>query len=148
MPDVLSDPWVTKQLHFLNGSIPEEVITGVKGNAPRKVKEAPLKAIQSLHKTQRRLYNLPVAGRLTVSEVSITPSLENATKTDCRVFCKININADMLGLDGTLSQGCIALLIDECSAIATTAYSVLEGRLALVGVSQSMNLFFHSTAKL
>ncbi|KAF8628740.1 hypothetical protein AX15_003750 [Amanita polypyramis BW_CC] len=101
MPDVLSDPWVTKQLHFLNGSIPEEVITGVKGNAPRKVKEAPLKAIQSLHKTQRRLYNLPVAGRLTVSEVSITPSLENATKTDCRVFCKININAGTFHFDAS-----------------------------------------------
>ena len=101
----LSDPWILasrsdidKQLPFIRNPIAEEVIAGVKGNAPREVKEAPIKALQSLHGMPGLLFNTPVSGRLTVSEVSIAPSLDDITKTDCRIFYKINVTGGAVSL--------------------------------------------------
>ncbi|KAF8628738.1 hypothetical protein AX15_003749 [Amanita polypyramis BW_CC] len=148
MSNALPGSWAAIQLPFLRSPIAEEVISGVKGNAPREVKEAPIRTLQYFHRRPGPSYYAPITEQLTVSEVSIAPSVGSAVKTDCTVFYKIKVGADMLGSDGTLSVGCVTLLIDETSGASTAAHSVLEGRLGLVGVSQSMNLAFHSTAKL
>ncbi|KAM6490393.1 hypothetical protein JOM56_014157 [Amanita muscaria] len=109
---------------LLRNPLPDELVAGVAGNAPRAVKEAPIRAFQiSFHQSKY-------------------------AKNDCRIISEMTVEEDMVGPDGMLSQGCISLLIDETSAAATTAYFVLEGKAALTGLSQNLNVFFHTKASL
>ncbi|KAM6496325.1 hypothetical protein JOM56_009031 [Amanita muscaria] len=133
---------------LLRNPLPDELVAGVAGNAPRAVKEAPIRAFQMYHRNAPASFAGTVTSRLCASEVSISPNTEDPAKNDCRIISEMTVEEDMVGPDGMLSQGCISLLIDETSAAATTAYFVLEGKAALTGLSQNLNVFFHTKASL
>ncbi|KAF8885763.1 hypothetical protein BD779DRAFT_1532324 [Infundibulicybe gibba] len=57
-------------------------------------------------------------------------------------------SGDMLNGHGIMDQGCMLWLIDECSATALAAQSFVGGQGEGSGVSQTMNVTFHSPAAL
>ncbi|KAF8626723.1 hypothetical protein AX17_006489 [Amanita inopinata Kibby_2008] len=131
---------------ILYSSLPEEVIARVAGNAPRKVKEVPIKWLALFRPRKHGGFAWDIAESIAVTDVSIVPSLEDRVTMECRVTYEVKVEKDMLGLNGALHNGFMALLIDETSSASTGAYFLSKGENSTPFVTQTMNMYFHSTA--
>lgn len=76
----------------------------------------------------------------------------NIEKVEGRGFqaegvCEVTVTEDMVNVFKALHGGCSAYLIDLCSSAPLISLGIYEGN-DMSGVSQSMNIIYHSSAKL
>ncbi|KAF5387650.1 hypothetical protein D9615_000771 [Tricholomella constricta] len=132
---------------ILSSDLSDDMISQVAGNAPREIKEVPLKWLAVFRAREVSFAN-SVAHRVRVTEVSIVKNPEDPRRIEGRVVCEIDVTQDMLSPTGNMHEGCAVFLIDECSVCALAALNAAEGRDFQVGVSQAINTVFHHPAKL
>ncbi|KAF8076893.1 hypothetical protein FPV67DRAFT_1473054 [Lyophyllum atratum] len=100
---------------ILSTDFPDDVISQVAGNAPREIKEVPLKWL-AVFRARRASFAKSVASRVRVVEVSLVKNPEDPCRIEGRVVCEIDVTSDMLGGTGNMQHGCAVFLIDECVA--------------------------------
>ncbi|KAI0306872.1 HotDog domain-containing protein [Multifurca ochricompacta] len=86
------------------------------------------------------LFGASIGKRIVITEASIVPKAEEASKTEARVVCELIVREDMLNPGGSLHGGCAAFLVDICSTLVLLA----SGRSP--GVSASMDVVYHAPA--
>ncbi|KAJ6612099.1 hypothetical protein B0H10DRAFT_1808124 [Mycena sp. CBHHK59/15] len=132
--------------HILRTRLADAVVSGIQGNAERKVKEMAVKWLNIFH-AHPDCFAGSSSRRINVTEVSVNPStLEDALVGT--VVCEIDVTEDILDGQDELSNAFIVLLIDECATAAVTALNYAEGGLGIAGVSQSLNTVFHNSSSL
>jgi len=118
-----------------------DVNSRVKGNVSPELKER-LETIMYQVMTQSDVFGSSVGKRVVITEASIVPKAEEASRTEARVVCEITVEEDMLNPGRSLHGGCAAFLIDSCSTLVFVA----AGRDA--GVTASMDCVYHAPAAL
>lgn len=110
--------------------VEDDIISQIAGNAPREIKEIPLKWL-ALFRSRKNSFANPITSRVKIVEVSVIQNPEDQQRTEGRVVCEIDVtegkNAseswkytawrlklpDMLSRSGVMDEGCAVLLIDE-----------------------------------
>ncbi|KAF8644452.1 hypothetical protein AX16_008451 [Volvariella volvacea WC 439] len=87
-----------------------------------------------------------IVKRLMTTEVSINQKAEEPKKLEGRVVCEITVDEDMINGAGNVHGGCLAFLIDACSTLSLTALRASQTGVPFYGVSQSLNIVYHSPA--
>ncbi|KAF9054653.1 hypothetical protein BJ165DRAFT_1337667 [Panaeolus papilionaceus] len=145
LPPTLTDDQAKIARLFLDTRLPGELMAGITGNVPVEVKELPVKWL-AVFRNRGKGFSGKIAKRLKVKDVSILPCVDDLGKMEGRVTCEIDVTPDMCNAQGLLDQGCIVYLLDECSTISMVVGNAAEGRMVPAGVSQTINVLFHSTA--
>ncbi|KAG2013117.1 hypothetical protein CC2G_010056 [Coprinopsis cinerea AmutBmut pab1-1] len=65
---------------------------------------------------------------------------------EVKMVAEVEVKPEMCDGEGYLHNGCMALIIDEGSAIALLVHKVLEGGRNIIGVSQNINILYHAPA--
>ncbi|KAJ8596744.1 hypothetical protein M405DRAFT_103141 [Rhizopogon salebrosus TDB-379] len=133
-------------------------VSKVEGNISPEIKRAVLDSVQYLGTKQvspstgkqLRVFETELVSRLHLTEVSVLPKAEEPEKLEARVVFEVIADEYMANSNGHLHGGCTAMLIDNCSSIpiyvlglATSAIYTDGG-----GVSQSLNIVYHSPASM
>jgi len=111
----------------------------IKGNLSPKLKQQLEAGIYGIM-ARSDVYGASIGKRVVVTEASIVPKAEEASRTEARVVCELTVEEDMLNPGGRLHGACAAYLIDSCSTLVFVA----SGRSG--GVTQSLDLVFHAPA--
>ncbi|KAF8652268.1 hypothetical protein AX16_004484 [Volvariella volvacea WC 439] len=158
---------------------PDEIISRIGGNAPRVIKEIPVKWFNLSHAHIRKGgWGYGIGPRMEVKEVwlsryelgvaelvEVRMDLVTAGRgikeeermfgtekpLEAKVVVEIDATHEMLNArTGAVAEGCIFYLLDECTAVAAGVLSASEGhgKFGQPGLSQSINVLFHSPAPL
>ncbi|KAL4247778.1 thioesterase PaaI family protein [Abortiporus biennis] len=83
------------------------------------------------------------AGRtIKIVEVNVE---KNGNKSEATVLAEVEVSRCHLNGAGVMHGGCLCFMIDNCASMPLIALGLLEKRNG-VGVSQSLNVLFHSPA--
>ncbi|KAH8108368.1 HotDog domain-containing protein [Phellopilus nigrolimitatus] len=88
-----------------------------------------------------------IGGRVKIIEVNIQEKAEEPQKREGKVVCEIDVEDDMVNGGGNVHGGCSAYLIDLCSSLPICALGMASGRSGIGGVSQAINVVYHSPAR-
>lgn len=77
---------------FLETRLEDEVVSLISGNAPREIKEIPIKWLAVFRHRKVSFASL-IADRVRVVEVSIVENPEDPVKIDGRVVCEIDVTS-------------------------------------------------------
>ncbi|KAF8914392.1 hypothetical protein CPB84DRAFT_1759143 [Gymnopilus junonius] len=124
---------------------PNNLISGVEGNASTEIKEIPVKWL-AFFRNKGKGFAGSISGRLRVTEVSILPNVDDPEFIDGKVVCEIEVTEDMCNARGVLHEGCTFFLLDECSTVAMVVANAHNGFNDSPGVSQTINTFYHRSA--
>ncbi|KAI9467326.1 hypothetical protein BJY52DRAFT_1110941 [Lactarius psammicola] len=113
----------------------------IKGNVSPELKQQ-LETIMYDIMARSDVFGASVGKRVVITEASVVPKAEEASRTEARVVCEVTVEEDMLNPGRSLHGGCAAFLIDSCSTLVFVA----AGRSA--GVSASMDVIYHAPAAL
>jgi len=126
-------------------------ISKVSGNASENVKS--LIASPTLYLSsqvggpQGPLFGGAILKRVVVTEVSVNEKAEEPQRLEGRVVCEIEVEEDMVNGGGNIHGGCSAFLIDMCSTMSLVALKLATSGECQGGVSQSLNIVYHSPAR-
>ncbi|KAG6879021.1 hypothetical protein C0992_005770 [Termitomyces sp. T32_za158] len=90
----------------------DDVIAAIAGNAPREVKEVPLKWL-AVFRHRKVSFAKSIAHRIEVVEVSVVSNPDDKHKVEGKVVCELDVTEDMINESGYLHEGCAVFLIDE-----------------------------------
>ncbi|KAJ3504101.1 hypothetical protein NLJ89_g8113 [Agrocybe chaxingu] len=126
-------------------------VSHIAGNAPPHIKRA-----LSDHKAffgNRHKEFIPgpiffevIQERFRTTEVSITERPEGGLEG--KIVVEVDVGEDMLNGKEEMDNGCSASLIDMCSTLALHVVVMSKTSEEYISVSQTMNLMYHSPAKL
>ncbi|KAG6917680.1 hypothetical protein DXG01_001655 [Tephrocybe rancida] len=88
-------------------TFPDDVVAEVAGNAPREIKEVPLKWL-ALFRARKVSFANPIAHRIKVVEVSVVQNPEDEKRIEGRVVCEI---------DGFFSTPVLSVAFTEMASI-------------------------------
>ncbi|TFK28959.1 hypothetical protein FA15DRAFT_583394 [Coprinopsis marcescibilis] len=131
---------------FMSSPLPDEELTPIKGNAPRSAKEWAVKWYFLFRSKDMDYGHAMADAELKVTEVEVQGHVDDPEQKEVRMVSEVEVIPGMCDGHGILSQGCMALIIDEGSAIALLVHNVLQGAPNIIGVSQSINIMFHASA--
>jgi len=77
-------------LEYIDSRLPEELISGITGNASREIKELPLKWL-SIFRNQGNGFAGFVSKRLVLVDVSIVPNADDPSSVEGKVICEIEV---------------------------------------------------------
>jgi len=117
--------------------------SNVAGNATDDVKEQALYLLEYI--MTQSTFARDVQSHIKLTEVSVKK--QEGRKEQATVICEIVTGEEMLNGFGTMHGGCIAYLIDTCTSIPLMVISD-AGDLNSGGVSQTLNVIYHSPASL
>ncbi|KAJ7634399.1 hypothetical protein FB45DRAFT_908772 [Roridomyces roridus] len=121
------------QLRILRDPVPDSILDGVRGNAPRDVKEVAVKWL--------KFFTAPA------EQFSLNPDpLEDMHVLT--LVCEIVVTEELLDWRGKLGNAFVISVIDECVSSAVTAFDCAEGGAGICGVSQSLNTVLHNSVDL
>lgn len=120
----------------------------IPGNAPVEAKQLAANWLQLFLSPNhgRPGFADAIGRRINLTEISINPNPNEPERRVCRVVAEIIVETDMVNGMGTLHGACAAYLIDDCSALPIAAYSLVTGGSGSSGVSQALNIVYHSPA--
>ncbi|EAU84249.1 hypothetical protein CC1G_08179 [Coprinopsis cinerea okayama7 len=131
--------------NFLRSPLPDAVTRDIRGNAPKAVKELPVKWL-AVFRNRGNAFSHHIAERMKVTDVDIVTSVDDGHKIEGRVVVEVEVTPEMCDGEGVMHQGALVFLIDECSTLSMVVANAAEGRVTPPGVSCSINTLFHSTA--
>ncbi|KAH7912937.1 HotDog domain-containing protein [Hygrophoropsis aurantiaca] len=126
----------------------------VGGNASQELKLKIFGFLQQRSKDIRQLrplmagFEVETISRLIWREISVLNNSEESERLQGRVVFEITVDEDMLNPRGTLHGACSGLLIDHCSTMPILVLGLAAGGQGELGVSQSLNVVYHSPAML
>lgn len=133
-------------------SVPPPTISPdrIKGNASDGAKEL-LSNPAAFFQGRQELRTLPVFGddinrRVVVTEANIVPKREDERKKEAIVVVELEVTEDMTNGGGGIHGGCLAFLVDCLTTLALVAYSLDVDDQFFAGVSQNINVTYHSPA--
>jgi len=120
-------------------------VSSIAGNASDDIKSM----ISFMYHTTTKMpgFATTVDSKLVFQEVSVKPNVEEPKKMDGRLVCSIVADQDLLNFSDNVHGACFALLIDGCSALAIMIASMAATGTPVLGISQSLNIVFHSPAR-
>jgi len=130
---------------YLKSRLPDNATADITGNAPVEIKELPIKWL-TFFRGKGPGFASSILSRVKVTDVSILPSREDPLKLEGKVTCEVEVTTDMCNERGVLAQGCLVTLLDEGTNLSMAVASAAEGSWQSVGVSQTINVFFHAPA--
>ncbi|KAJ7614339.1 hypothetical protein FB45DRAFT_936670 [Roridomyces roridus] len=131
------------QLRILRDPVPDSILDGIRGNAPRDVKEVAVKWLKFFTAPAEQCFYGLSSERKVVTEVSLNPDpLEDMHVLT--LVCEIVVTEELLDWRGKLGNAFVISVIDECVSSAVTALDYAEGGSGICGVSQSLNTVLHN----
>ncbi|KDQ64053.1 hypothetical protein JAAARDRAFT_27681 [Jaapia argillacea MUCL 33604] len=132
-------------------STPKPILTlaaasQIPGSAPAEIKQVThqwLRIISSLGG-----FGGSIAKRLVLNEVGIRKVEDEEGKEECRVVFEVEVTPDMLNGSGSIHGACSAYLVDTCTSLPISALNKYKGNIPSPGVSQAINMVYHSPAGL
>ncbi|KAF9449046.1 hypothetical protein P691DRAFT_813222 [Macrolepiota fuliginosa MF-IS2] len=123
----------------------------IKGNVSSAVKELlsnPAAFFNWRSRKQRAqpLFCSSITERLVVTEANIEKKREDENKKEAIVVIELDVTEDMANGGGNIHGGCIAFLVDVTTTLALVAYSLDVDNNFFAGVSQTINVTYHSPA--
>ncbi|TFK69434.1 Thioesterase/thiol ester dehydrase-isomerase, partial [Pluteus cervinus] len=134
--------------HMADDSTTHASTSEISGNAPEEVKELLASANYVPQANQPPTFADSIIKRTKTVEVSVVNKAEEPTRKEGRVVCEVLVEEDMTNGYGSVHGGCLALLIDQCSTMALYALQMSTVGEPFFGVSQSLNIVYHSPALL
>ncbi|TFK28958.1 hypothetical protein FA15DRAFT_611077 [Coprinopsis marcescibilis] len=131
---------------FVDTPLGAELVRRIKGNAPQSIKALPVKWL-AVFRNRGNAFAHNVADRMRVTDVDVLPRADDKEKMEGRVVVEVVVADEMCDADGVLSQGALVFLVDECSTLSMVVANANEGRISPPGVSCSINIMFHGSAR-
>ncbi|KAH9915166.1 uncharacterized protein BXZ73DRAFT_54539 [Epithele typhae] len=116
----------------------------VAGNAPPDAKQLTLNTLGAYGVGTPDSFAHAAGREIRVTRIDVEP---RGDKLEAVVVAEVQANAGMLNGAGLVHGGCLCYLVDLCGAMPLVALGVVQNTNA-VGVTQAMNIFFHSPASL
>jgi len=122
-------------------------ISSIGGNAPDYVKQLNYNTFHSYGVGDEECFGHNVGKAVKFIEVSIDRKLERQGRLEATTVAEVVVMKDMLNGAGMLHGGCVAYLIDNCCSTPLVVLGLIQN-VNGVGVTQAMNVLFHSPASL
>ncbi|KAF9463199.1 HotDog domain-containing protein [Collybia nuda] len=136
----LSKPWVDP------ASLPDYGdVSTIGGNAPDFVKQLNSNTYFSYGVGDEDCFGHRVGKAVKFVEVSVDRRLERQGRMEATTVAEVVVTKHMLNGAGMLHGGCVAYLIDNCCSTPLVVLGLLQN-VNGVGVTQAMNVLFHSPA--
>ncbi|KAE9401943.1 hypothetical protein BT96DRAFT_573579 [Gymnopus androsaceus JB14] len=119
-------------------------ISSIAGNAPDYVKQLNYNTYHSYGVGGEDCFGYKVGKEVEFVDVSIDRKLERQGRLEATTTAEVTVNRYMLNGAGMLHGGCLAYLIDNTPLVVLGLVQNVNG----VGVTQALNVLFHSPAPL
>ncbi|PFH53490.1 hypothetical protein AMATHDRAFT_137381 [Amanita thiersii Skay4041] len=120
-------------------------ISKIGGNAPDHVKQLNYNTYISYGVGDDDCFGYKVGKAVEFVEVNIDRKQEGQGRLSATTVAEIDVTKHMLNGAGMLHGGCVAYLIDNCCSTPLVVLGLVQN-INGVGVTQTMNVFFHSPA--
>ncbi|KXN89278.1 Acyl-coenzyme A thioesterase 13 [Leucoagaricus sp. SymC.cos] len=117
-------------------------ISGIRGNAADFVKQLNLNTYISYGVGNEDTFGYKVGKAVKFVDISVGPKHDRNGRLEASTVAELVVTKDMLNGAGMLHGGCVAYLIDNTPLVVLGLVQRVNG----VGVTQSMNILFHSPA--
>ncbi|KIJ59882.1 hypothetical protein HYDPIDRAFT_64131, partial [Hydnomerulius pinastri MD-312] len=117
----------------------------IQGNVSPHVKQLILNTFVAYGAGDEHCFGHSVAKAVTFVDISAYESQEKHGRMEAITVAEVVVNKSMLNGAGMLHGGCVAFLIDNCCSTPLVALGLIQN-VNGVGVTQAMNVFFHSPA--
>ncbi|OAX43764.1 hypothetical protein K503DRAFT_730970 [Rhizopogon vinicolor AM-OR11-026] len=117
----------------------------IQGNVSHYVKQLILNTFIAYGAGDEHCFGHSVAKAVKFVDISAHESHEKHGRMESTTVAEIVISKSMLNGAGMLHGGCLAFLIDNCCSTPLVALGLIQN-INGVGVTQSMNIMFHSPA--
>lgn len=125
----------------------DSLLSSIKGNASDDIKKH-LAAVLNLFMGRGTGFADSVGSKIQLTEVWIQQKTDEPERQEAKVVCEITVDEDMLNGGGSIHGGCSAYLVDVCSSLPISALGLITGGSGVGGVSQVINMVYHSPARL
>ncbi|KAF8981101.1 HotDog domain-containing protein [Cyathus striatus] len=122
-------------------------VSDTTGNAPDYVKQLNYNTYMSYGVGGEDSFGYKVGKAVKFVEVNVNRKLERQGRMEATTVAELEVTKHMLNGAGMLHGGCVTYLIDNCCSTPLVVLGLLQG-VNGVGVTQSMNVLFHSPAPL
>ncbi|KDR74657.1 hypothetical protein GALMADRAFT_70501 [Galerina marginata CBS 339.88] len=112
------------------------------GNTPDYVKQLNYNTFMCYGVGEEDCFGYKVGKAVRFTEVNVNRKLERQGRLEATTIAEIEVTKHMLNGAGMLHGGCVAYLIDNTPLVVLGLIQNVNG----VGVTQSMNVLFHSPA--
>ncbi|KAJ4490080.1 HotDog domain-containing protein [Lentinula aciculospora] len=138
-----SNPSSSRKVWIDPASLPNQGdISSVSGNAPDYVKQLNYNTYHSYGVGGEDSFGYKVGKEVKFVDVNINRKLDRQEKLEATTVAEVVVNKYMLNGAGMLHGGCVAYLIDNTPLVVLGLVQNVNG----VGVTQAMNVLFHSPA--
>ncbi|KAJ8585249.1 hypothetical protein M405DRAFT_822088 [Rhizopogon salebrosus TDB-379] len=117
----------------------------IQGNVSHNVKQLILNTFIAYGAGDEHCFGHSVAKAVKFVDISAQESHEKRGRMEATTVAEIVVSKSMLNGAGMLHGGCLAFLIDNCCSTPLVALGLIQN-INGVGVTQSMNIMFHSPA--
>ncbi|KIJ08179.1 hypothetical protein PAXINDRAFT_173060 [Paxillus involutus ATCC 200175] len=117
----------------------------IQGNVSTRVKQLILNTFITYGAGDEQCFGHSVAKAVKFVDISAYESKEKHGRMEAITTAEVVVNKSMLNGAGMLHGGCIAFLIDNCCSTPLVALGLIQN-VNGVGVTQAMNVLFHSPA--
>ncbi|KAH7882898.1 HotDog domain-containing protein [Phlebopus sp. FC_14] len=117
----------------------------IDGNVSQRVKQLILNTFMAYGAGDEHCFGHNVAKAVKFVDISAYESLEKCGRMEATTVAEVIVSKSMLNGAGMLHGGCIAFLIDNCCSTPLVALGLIQN-VNGVGVTQAMNVLFHSPA--
>ncbi|TFK31518.1 HotDog domain-containing protein [Crucibulum laeve] len=122
-------------------------VSSIAGNAPDYVKQLNYNTFIAYGVGEEDSFGHKVGRAVKFVEVNVNRKLERQGRLEATTIAELEVTKHMLNGAGMLHGGCVAYLIDNCCSTPLVVLGLLQN-VNGVGVTQSMNVLFHSPAPL
>ncbi|KAG6827774.1 hypothetical protein H0H92_010534 [Tricholoma furcatifolium] len=122
-------------------------VSTIKGNAPDYVKQLNSNTFFSYGVGDENCFAHKVGKSVKFVDVNIDRRQERQGRMEATTIAEVQVSKHMLNGAGMLHGGCVAYLIDNCCSTPLVVLGLLQN-VNGVGVTQAMNILFHSPASL
>lgn len=122
-------------------------VSHIGGNVSSHVKQLILNTYMAYGAGDENCFGHAVAKAVKFVDVNVSKSEEKQGRMEATTVAEVVVTKNMLNGAGMLHGGCMAFLIDNCCSTPLVALGLLQN-INGVGVTQAMNVLFHSPAPL
>ncbi|KAF8963498.1 HotDog domain-containing protein [Flammula alnicola] len=115
------------------------------GNTPEYVKQLNYNTFMCYGVGEEDSFGYKVGKAVRFTEVNVNRKLERQGRLEATTIAELEVTKHMLNGAGMLHGGCVAYLIDNCCSTPLVVLGLIQS-VNGVGVTQSMNVLFHSPA--
>jgi len=119
--------------------------SGIQGNVSPHIKQLIVNTFIAYGAGDQLCFGHHVAKAVKFTEVSVSESAEKMGRMEATTVAEVIVAKNMLNGAGMLHGGCVAFLIDNCCSTPLVALGLVQN-VNGVGVTQAMNIMFHSPA--